>query len=98
MEASHAAFCRATPGAAPLFLAQRRQTWSILQSVAQPPHDVASLLARRIDPVLIEASKEVDRSLLQWSLNLTPLQRLEACTRATRALSRFKRVSVPESR
>jgi hypothetical protein len=51
-----------------------------------------------IDPLLIEASKDVDRSLLQWSLSLTPRQRLQACTRATRALSKFKRVEPPQNR
>lgn len=58
---------------------------------------LASQALQGIDPLVIEACKDVDRSLLRWSLSLTPRQRLRACTRATRALSKFKRVQAPEN-
>jgi hypothetical protein len=57
-------------------------------SAAQPAH---------LDPLIVEAAKDVDGSLLRWALSLTPRERLRACTRATRALSRFRRVT-PEDR
>lgn len=40
----------------------------------------------------VEASREVDRSLLQWSLSLSVRERLRAATKARRALSGFRRV------
>ncbi len=49
-----------------------------------------------ISTQFLQAAKEVDRSLLRWCLERSPLQRLEECTRATRALSGFRRV--PSSR
>ena len=51
-----------------------------------------------IDPLVLEASDDVDRSLLAWSLAMSPRERLRACTRATRALSKFKRVSASKNR
>jgi hypothetical protein len=47
----------------------------------------------RFDPIVLAAAKEVDRSLLEWFLSLTPRERLRACTRTTRALGRFTRVT-----
>jgi hypothetical protein len=48
------------------------------------------------DPLVLAAAREVDRSLLEWFLSLTPRERLRACTRATRALGRFTRVTASE--
>jgi hypothetical protein len=45
------------------------------------------------DPLVLAAAREVDRSLLEWFLSLTPRERLRACTRATQALGRFTRVT-----
>ncbi len=46
------------------------------------------------DPELVEASYEIDRTLLRWSLGLTPLERLRACTQATNTLERLRRASL----
>lgn len=46
------------------------------------------------DPELVEASREVDRTLLRWSLELSPLERLRACTRTTTTLSFLRRGAV----
>lgn len=43
------------------------------------------------DPEVVEASYEVDRTLLRWSLELSPLERLRACTRVTHALDGLRR-------
>lgn len=45
----------------------------------------------RTDPDLLEAANEVDVSLLRWSLGLTPLERLRACTRTAGTLERLRR-------
>ena len=42
-----------------------------------------------VDPELRQAAAEVDRTLIRWALSLTPRQRLDAATRAARALGRF---------
>lgn len=42
------------------------------------------------DPELVEASYEVDLTLLRWALGLTPLERLRACTQATETLARLR--------
>lgn len=47
----------------------------------------------RIDPDVAGAVVDVDLTLLRQSLSLSPLQRADACTRATRALARFRRVT-----
>lgn len=46
-----------------------------------------------IAPELLAASRDVDRVLLRWYLDLSVRERLRACTRAGRALGRFKRAS-----
>src|SRR3954469_18883882 len=46
-----------------------------------------------LDPVVVQAAREVDRSLLEWSLSLSPRQRLRACSNAVLALARFTRGS-----
>lgn len=43
------------------------------------------------DPEVVEASYEVDRTLLRWSLQLSPLERLRACTRVTAGLDTLRR-------
>ena len=43
------------------------------------------------DPELLEAADEIDASLLHWSLGLTPLERLRACTRMAGTLERLRR-------
>ena len=50
-------------------------------------------LARRIqarDPDLVAAVDEVDWTLLRWSLGLSPLERIRACSQATRTLGRLR--------
>lgn len=46
------------------------------------------------DPDLVQASREIDRTLLRWSLGLTPLERLRACSQATATLDRLRHASV----
>ncbi len=55
--------------------------------------EVERLIAER-DPELLEASYEIDRTLLRWSLGLTPLERLRACTQATSTLERLRRAAL----
>jgi len=43
-----------------------------------------------IDPLLVAASEEVDRTLLEWARQLSPLERLSAASRAAKALHRFQ--------
>ena len=47
----------------------------------------------KLEPILISASLEVDRSLLRWSYSLSIRERLRAATKARRALSGFRRVA-----
>lgn len=49
--------------------------------------EVGQAVALR-DPELVEAAREVDQTLFRWSLGLTPLERLCACTQATSTLER----------
>jgi ribosomal-protein-alanine N-acetyltransferase len=42
-----------------------------------------------LDPLIVEAAREVDGTLLDWALSLSPRERLRACTRATAALGKF---------
>lgn len=50
------------------------------------------------DPELVEAAREVDQTLLRWSLGLTPLERLRACTQATSTLERLRHASLAHER
>lgn len=52
-----------------------------------PATDFQALAA--LDPLIVEAVKEVDVTLLDWALSLTPRERLRAATRAERALRKF---------
>jgi hypothetical protein len=45
--------------------------------------------APSLDPLIVEAAKEVDGSLLDWMLSLSPRERLRACSNASRALGKF---------
>lgn len=47
----------------------------------------------RLERQIRDAVDEVDDSLLDWMLSLTPRERLRAASRASRALSRFHRVA-----
>jgi hypothetical protein len=53
--------------------------------------DIEAELARR-QPLLVAAAAEVDTTLIDWALSLTPLERLRACSRAARALARWRHV------
>jgi hypothetical protein len=47
-----------------------------------------------IDALLLEAAaREVDGTLLDWALSLSPRERLRACSNAARALGKFRHVS-----
>lgn len=52
--------------------------------------EIEEVLARE-DPDLVEAAREVDRSLLAWSLSLTPLERLRVCSCNARGLEQLRR-------
>lgn len=56
---------------------------------APSAEDIERDLAER-DPELVEAAREVDLSLLRWSLGLTPLERLRARTTTTGILARLR--------
>jgi len=45
-----------------------------------------------VDPEVEAAVDDVDLSLLRATLELSPFERLEACSRATAALARFGHV------
>ncbi len=59
----------------------------------RPDESVADWVAR-VDPEVAQAVRDVDRTLLAEAAALSPLDRLRACTRATRGLARF-RVAAP---
>jgi|GEM_PF-6126107 len=50
-----------------------------------------------IDPFLVAAAEEVDRTLLEWARNLSPLERLSAASRASEALHRFRVERLPKA-
>jgi hypothetical protein len=45
------------------------------------------------DPVLVAAADEVDTTLIEWALSMSPLERLRASSRAARALTGWRRVT-----
>jgi hypothetical protein len=61
--------------------------------------ELARLRARveAIDPLLVAASEEVDRTLLAWARKLSPLERLSAASRASEALHRFRVERAPKT-
>jgi hypothetical protein len=52
---------------------------------------VQAALARH--PELLQIVREVDRSLIRWSLERTPFERLRGASKSLRGLRRFRRVS-----
>jgi hypothetical protein len=50
---------------------------------------VQAALARH--PELLQIVREVDRSLIRWSLDRAPLERLRIASKSVRGLRRFKR-------
>jgi hypothetical protein len=44
-------------------------------------------------PEIAQLVREVDRSLLHWSLSLRPMERLRALSQNTAGLARFKRAA-----
>jgi hypothetical protein len=44
-------------------------------------------------PELEQLAREVDRTLIQWSLSLSPMERLRAASKSLRGLRRFRRVT-----
>ena len=42
-----------------------------------------------LDPLVLAAAREVDVTLIDWALSLSPLERLRACSNATDALGRL---------
>lgn len=50
-----------------------------------------------IDPLMVAAMAEVDRSLLAWAQTLSPLERLAAASRASAAFQRFRAEQAPKS-
>ncbi len=57
------------------------------QSPATPPKQQESATLAE----LRAASRDVDRTLIAWSLSLSPLQRARAATKALKALNRYSR-------
>jgi len=60
------------------------------QSDIEGSRDVIDKVIEGLDPLILEAAKEVDQTLLDWYLSLSPRERLRACTKATEALARFR--------
>jgi hypothetical protein len=55
-------------------------------------HEIERELART-NPALLAAADEVDSTLIDWALGLGPFERLDACSRAARALAGWRRVA-----
>ena len=53
---------------------------------------IDSLSVAELDPLILEAAREVDGALLDWALSLSPRERLRACSNATAALGKFANV------
>ena len=60
---------------------------------AEPPMTMLRMaeIIRAIDPDLVDAAADVDRVTLQWSLSLTPLERLRHSQSMARAIGRLRR-------
>jgi len=65
------------------------------QPSSSPGELPAAALA--LDPLVLEAAKDVDLSLIDWALAMSPRERLRASTNVVRTLTRFGHVS-PEDR
>jgi hypothetical protein len=57
--------------------------------------EVWRLVAER-DPLLIAAAEDVDRTLIAWYLSLSPVERLDACSRAAAALFGLRHVQAED--
>jgi hypothetical protein len=49
--------------------------------------------ATAVDPLVLESVGDVDYGLLRWSLQLSPRERLRACSRAAATLARLRRAA-----
>jgi hypothetical protein len=54
--------------------------------------NIEDSLATR-DRELLTAAEEVDPTLLDWTLSLSPFERLRVCSRAAKALTGWRRVT-----
>lgn len=64
-----------------------------IKSMGSPAENDSSTPGRgatQLDPLMVQASAEVDRSLLRWMLSLSPRERLRAAGRAAGALARIR--------
>ena len=59
------------------------------------PTRIEGLSVAELDPLVLEAAREVDGALLEWALSLSPRERLRACSNATTALGKFANVPSP---
>jgi hypothetical protein len=83
---------RATLLAPPTFARSRSSNCGILGYAMRATHrptSPAAAVSVGLDPLIVEAAKEVDVTLLDWALSLTPRERLRAATNAERALRKF---------
>jgi hypothetical protein len=55
-----------------------------------PPARPPAAEDAKLDPLVLAAVADVDQSLLDWALSLSPRERLRACHKATVALARFR--------
>jgi hypothetical protein len=66
----------------------RSETWK------HPPGEAGNgVPPLAIDPLILQAAREVDPTLLEWALGLSPRERLRACSNATKALDKYVRAS-----
>lgn len=63
---------------------------------ASSEYDRLRNLLIAIDPLLVEAADDVDLTLIQWALSLTPWERLRASSETLAFLSSFRRAA-PET-
>jgi hypothetical protein len=58
-----------------------------VEGMEERPVDLA------VDPLILGAAREVDVTLLDWALSLSPRERLRACSRASALVGRFANAS-----
>ena len=46
-----------------------------------------------LDPLVVAAAREVDQTLLDWALSLSPRERLRACSNAAITVAKFAHAS-----
>jgi len=49
--------------------------------------------ATAVDPLVLQAVADVDLGLLRWSLQLSPRERLRACSHAAATFARLRRAA-----